>query len=67
MNVIKKIFERLVICFSYIIFIPLFIVVSFYVFALANPIKIIFKGHAYSFDWEDIDIFSTDPLDNNNK
>jgi hypothetical protein len=67
MNVIKKFFQRLVICISYILFIPLFIVVSFYVFILANPFKIIFTGHVYSFNWEDVDVFSENSLDNNNK
>lgn len=67
MNVIKKFFQRLVICISYILFIPLFVVVSLYVFILANPVKIIFTGHAYSFNWEDVDVFSENSLDNNNK
>ena len=57
LHILKLISYRIVFAIAYIFWIPVFLIVAIYIFAIANPIKVLIAGHAYSFDWEDIDVF----------
>ena len=57
LHTLKIISCRIIFAIAYIFWIPTFLVVAIYVFAIANPIKVICTGHAYSFNWEDVDVF----------
>lgn len=57
LHILRTISYRIVFAIAYIFWIPVFLIVAIYIFAIANPIKVLITGHAYSFDWEDIDMF----------
>lgn len=57
LHTLKMISYRIIFSIAYIFWIPVFLIVATYIFAIANPIKVLITGHAYSFDWEDIDMF----------
>ena len=66
-RILKYAFYRITFFLAYVLWIPVLTLVSIFVFGIANPVKILVTGHAYSFDWGDFDVFAEEKKNDEQK